>query len=128
MNHKELKNLINKLNNISIKLNNKISQLHKLQMIREATRNTGTRPTPEYTTYQMNYNRSAPNGNPTQPEKKNTMEKRLKVGDNVEVVRGRNQGVKAGIIKETPAQFEVRSDQVQETFCKWKNNIRKLKN
>ena len=81
MNQEELKNLINKLNNISIELNNKISQLCELQTIREATRNTGTRPAPEYTTYQTDYSGSAPNGNTTRPEKKSTTEKRLKVGD-----------------------------------------------
>ena len=63
MNHEELKNLINKLNNLSIELNNEISQLHELQTIREATRNTGARPTHNYTTYQRNYNGNVPNSN-----------------------------------------------------------------
>ena len=60
-----------------------------------------------------------------EPEKRKT---KLKIGDNVVVLRGRNQGVHARIIKETPAQYELISDQVEGTFRKWKNNVKRARN
>ena len=126
MNHEELKILINNLEGISININNKLKQLKELQAIREATRNTGTRLAPRYTTYGTNYGRDNTNRTPNQDRESNTNRK-LKVGNIVKVIRGRNQGVIATIIRETTAQYELRSDHVNETFRKWKNNVKKAR-
>ena len=95
--------------------------------IREASRNTGNRPNPEYSAYHTHYEAGSPNRHKAQ-DNEGTNKRKLKIGDQVKVVRGQNQGVTATIIKETPAQYKLRSDQVLHTFRKWKSNIKKIKN
>lgn len=126
MNHDELEELINRLSHFSLELDNEISKLQSLQRIREATRNTGARPTPDYATYETQYGDGEFTGREEpEPEKRKA---KLKIGDHVTVLRGKNQGVHARIIKETPAQYELLSDQVEGTFRKWKNNVKRARN
>ena len=102
MNHNKLEALISRLHHFSLELNDKIAQLQDLQRLREATRNTGARPTPDCATYEMHYGDGEfTSYEEPQPEKKKA---KLRIGDNVVVLGGRNQGVQARIIKETPAQ------------------------
>ena len=128
MNQEELENLINRLSNLSTELNIiELEQLRKLKVIREASRNTGSRPNLTYNTYSNRYEPKSRNNQETRGDAGITR-KKLTVGDKVRVTRGRNQGVTATIIREAPAQFELKSEQVVDTFRKWKNNVKKVKN
>ena len=60
-------------------------------------------------------------------DNQNNEDRKLKAGDEVKVIRGRNQGVRAMIIRETAAQYKLRLDQVVHSFRKWKNNVKKFK-
>ena len=117
MNHEELENLINRSNNLLTKLNTKINQLQGLRNIREASRNTGNRPKPEYSAYHTSYEAESPNRYKAQ-DNKGATKRKVKIRDQVKVIRGRNQGVTTTIIRETPAQYELRSEQVTHTFMR----------
>ena len=131
MNHEELKQLVERIENISLDLENELGQLRRLYIIREASRNTGRRSTEDYK------GTASTQSKPTKPTKdpndnnsrgpRTTQSKRPTVGDTVEVTRGRNQGAIGIVIRETPAQFKIRSDQVIETFHKWKSNMKLIK-
>ena len=56
--------------------------------------------------------------------KEQSQKRRPKAGDMVKVTKGRNQGATGIITRETPAQYEISSNQVNETFHKWKSNVK----
>ena len=128
MNNEELVELIKKLKRVSLQLNDEIDQLQRLQHIRQATRNIGRSASARG--YATHSNGSDPGTNTETAGKKykNDNRRKLKVGDHVEVTRGRNEGTKAVIVRETASQFELESERVQGTFRKWKTNVRKIKN
>ena len=130
MNHEELAELINNLHNVSIQLDDEITQLRELQRIREASRNTGRNASERHYAAHGNDNENQGNrvnSSETGQECNKNNGRKLSVGDSIEVVRGRNQGVRATIVRETAAQFELKSEQVQGNFRKWKNNVKKVK-
>ena len=131
MNNEELTELINKLKRVTLQLNDEIDQLQALQRIRQASRNTGRNTSArEYATYGSNSNNQGNKANTNTGEGKHSKnnERRLKVGDSVEVIRGNHQGTRATIVRETASQFELKSERVIGTFRKWKTNVRKIKN
>ena len=126
MNNEEVTELINKLKRVNLQLNDEIDQLQRLQHIREATRNIGRSASAHGDTAHNNGSNSGTNTETA--GKKYKIRRELKVGDHVEVTRGRNEGTKAVIVRETASQFELKSERVQGTFRKWKTNVRKIKN
>ena len=132
MNHEELRQLVARIESITIDLNNELVQLRSLHNIREASRNTGRAPTEDY--YGARSPRSKPTGSARKPdtseetrgangENKNKPE----VGDTIKVVRGRNQGAIGIIVRETKSQYEISSERVVGKFRKWKNNVKLTK-
>ena len=132
MNHDELGELISKLKRVSVQLDDEINQLQGLHRIRQASRNTGRRSTTTSGHAASNNNgNSRGNGTETDTDGRKyngNNDRRLKVGDSVEVTRGKHQGAKATIIRETVSQFELKSERIIGTFRKWKTNVRKIKN
>ena len=130
MNNEEVTELINKLKRVNLQLNDEIDQLQALQRIRQATRNTGRNTSARgYATYGSNSNQgNRANTNADEGKHSRNNERKLKVGDSVEVVRGRNEGTVVTIVRETTSQCELKSERVIGTFRKWKTNVRKIKN
>ena len=73
--------------------------------------------------YRASEQSNRPNNNAAGTGGNTNTDRRASVGDKVKVIRGRNQGV-----KETAAQFELKSEFVQGNFRKWKNNVKKVMN
>ena len=96
--------MCNRIDKVAIEVNEELRNLREIQASRSATRNTNQVPVPATV--------------PSRNEK-------LSAGDEIRVTRGRNQGVKGRILRETPAQYLISLEHVEGTFRKWKNNVKK---
>ena len=84
MNHEEIKDLINRLKDVSLQLNDEIVNLQHLQRIREASQNMGTRHSREYTSQQEPEEAHGQDEGAGKNHDQNSnrgQKKRLKVGD-----------------------------------------------
>ena len=104
MNNRDLDKLIDRIEDISIEVDRELKNLKDLRAAREIPSNTDKLPA---------------------QGKTKTRNKKLCVGDEIKVTRGRNQGVIGRIVKETPSQYEINSEHVVGNFRKWKDNVKR---
>ena len=124
MNHEELTELIRRLENISTNTNDVLKDLRDLSRLRQASRNTGVRLP---TAYGGDRTETRTKDKTTMSRKPPNPSKKIAVGDTVKVTEGSSYiGITGRVVKITATQYEIQPENLEKTFRKWKQNVKKI--